>query len=72
MNVSRSYVTQDYVIQKVTETFVCRVLWSEGRPCLEYANERQLAEIEQYVRHEFDWELEDVFFTTLEKLPVEP
>ncbi|GGJ05194.1 hypothetical protein [Paenibacillus hunanensis] len=72
MNVSRSYVTQDYVIQKVTETFVCRVLWSEGRPCLEYANEEQLAEIEQYVRHEFDWELEDVFFTTLEKLPVEP
>lgn len=72
MNVSRSYVTQDYVIQKVTETFACRVLWSEGRPCLEYANERQLAEIEQYVRHEFDWELEDVFFTTLEKLPVEP
>lgn len=71
MAISRSYVTQDYVIQQVTEKFICRVLWSEGRPCLEYTSEEQLIEIEQYVKHEFNWELYDVFFTALESLPAE-
>ncbi|MFD1887005.1 hypothetical protein [Paenibacillus wenxiniae] len=72
MAVSRSYVTQDYIIQQVTEKYSCRVLWSEGRPCLEYEHEQQLTEIDHYVCSEFNWELEDVFFTTLEKLRIEP
>jgi len=71
MALSRQYVTQDYVIQQVTEKFVCRILWSEGRPCLEYASPEQLDEITAYVQNEFDWELYDVFFTALEALPEE-
>ncbi|WP_046216243.1 hypothetical protein [Paenibacillus wulumuqiensis] len=65
MAISREYVSQDYVIQQVTEKFACRVLWSEGRPCLEYASEEQLNEITNYVRSELDWDLYDVFFTSL-------
>ncbi|WP_046228439.1 hypothetical protein [Paenibacillus dauci] len=68
MALSRQYVTQDYVIQQVTEKFVCRILWSEGRPCLEYTSPEQLGEIAAYVQNEFDWELYDVFFTALEAL----
>lgn len=68
MNVSRKNVPQDYVIEQVLKNFVCRTLWSEGRPCLEYVSEEQLREIEQYVRSEFDWDLYDVFFTAVPSL----
>ncbi|ANF95222.1 hypothetical protein [Paenibacillus bovis] len=71
MSISRGYVSQDYVIQQVIANFASRVLWSEGRPCLEYASSEQLDEITHYVRSEFDWELYDVFFTALEALPEE-
>ncbi|WP_017814902.1 hypothetical protein [Paenibacillus shenyangensis] len=71
MSISRGYVSQDYVIQQVIANFVCRVLWSEGRPCLEYTSLEQLEEINHYVRSEFDWELYDVFFTALEVLQEE-
>ncbi len=71
MSTSRSHVPQDDVIERVTEVFACRTLWSEGRPCLEYTGEEQLKEIEAYVRREFDWDLYDVFFTAVKSLPVE-
>ncbi|OWA35566.1 hypothetical protein B9G55_13120 [Saccharibacillus sp. O16] len=71
MSASRKNVPQDYVIERVTEVFACRTLWSEGRPCLEYTGEEQLREIEAYVLKEFDWDLYEVFFTAVESLPVE-
>ncbi|GGO04949.1 hypothetical protein [Saccharibacillus kuerlensis] len=67
----REHIPQDEVIERVTKQFACRVLWSEGRPCLEYTGEAQLQEIEAYVRGELHWDLYDVFFTAVESLPAE-
>ncbi|MFP4974971.1 hypothetical protein ACE6ED_06150 [Paenibacillus sp. CN-4] len=71
MTTSRKAVAQDIVIEKVQELFQCRVLWSEGRPCLEYDSEEELARISDYVSVNFDTELLDVFFTAIESLPAE-
>lgn len=71
MTASRKAVAQDIVIEKVQELFQCRVLWSEGRPCLEYDSEEELARISDYVSASFDTELLDVFFTAIESLPAE-
>lgn len=30
----------DHIIKDVVGKFPCRVLWSEGRPCLEYQGKR--------------------------------
>lgn len=65
-------VQPDYIIEQVVDRFPCRVLWSEGRPCLEYQREGDLAQIAEYVRENFGVELLDVFFTAVESLPLEP
>ncbi|GIO32675.1 MULTISPECIES: hypothetical protein [Paenibacillus] len=60
---------QDYMIERVREAFECRVLWCEGRPCLEYGSREELDRISAYVKTEFGKELLDVFFTAVESLP---
>jgi len=67
----RECVEQDYVIEHVKKHFSCTVLWCEGRACLEYNSEEELAQISQYVKANFDKELLDVFFTAIESLPLE-
>lgn len=69
---SRETVQPDYIIEQVVGRFPCRTLWSEGRPCLEYQREEDLAQIAEYVRENFGVELLDVFFTAVESLPLEP
>lgn len=61
----------DHIIQCVVERFPCRVLWSEGRPCLEYQRQEDVAEITEYVRTAYGVEPLDVFFTAVESLPEE-
>ncbi|MBR2563016.1 MAG: hypothetical protein IKE29_00140 [Paenibacillus sp.] len=61
----------DHIIQCVVERFPCRVLWSEGRPCLEYQREEDVAVITEYVRTTYGVELLDVFFTAVQSLPEE-
>lgn len=61
----------DHIIQCVVERIPCRVLWSEGRPCLEYQREEDVAVIAEYVRTAYGVELLDVFFTAVESLPEE-
>ncbi|SDG27001.1 hypothetical protein SAMN04488542_13232 [Fontibacillus panacisegetis] len=39
MAIRRGTVEQDFIIERVRERFQCRVLWSEGRPCLEYSSD---------------------------------
>lgn len=68
---SRGAVEMDFIIDQVQRIFQCRVLWSEGRPCLEYDSEEELSRIAEHVRTEYDTELLDVFFTAIESLPVE-
>ncbi|KKO50741.1 hypothetical protein [Paenibacillus sp. DMB20] len=68
---SRESVEQDYVIDHVTDLFQCRVLWCEGRPCLEYDSQEELNRISEYIKANFDIELFDVFFTAIESLPPE-
>lgn len=58
-------------MEQVTKVYECRVLWCEGRPCLEYSNEEELRRIEAYIRATFEKELLDVFFTKVESLPEE-
>lgn len=67
----RECVEQDYVIEQVKKHFPCTVLWCEGRACLEYNSEEELAQISEYVQANFDKELLDVFFTAIESLPLE-
>lgn len=67
----RETVDQDYMIERVRERFQCRVLWSEGRPCLEYPSRAELDKISEYVKEQFNTELLDVFFTAVESLPEE-
>ncbi|PJN65751.1 MULTISPECIES: hypothetical protein [Paenibacillus] len=62
----------DHIIKDVVGKFPCRVLWSEGRPCLEYQGEEDVALITEYVHKTYNVELLDVFFTAVESLPVEP
>ncbi|WP_091012077.1 MULTISPECIES: hypothetical protein [Paenibacillus] len=62
----------DHIIKDIVAKFSCRVLWSEGRPCLEYQREEELTQIEEYIRTVYNVELLDVFFTAVESLPVEP
>lgn len=64
-------VDPDHIIQCVVERFPCRVLWSEGRPCLEYQRQEDVAGITEYVRTAYGVELLDVFFTAVESLPEE-
>ncbi|WP_082651766.1 hypothetical protein [Gorillibacterium timonense] len=71
MAVRRGAMEQDYVIERVRELFPCRVLWSEGRPCLEYTSTEELTKISDYVKANFEVELLDVFFTAVESLPEE-
>lgn len=71
MGAIRESVDQDYMIERVRELFQCRVLWSEGRPCLEYDSREELDKISDYVKESFDTELLDVFFTAVESLPEE-
>ncbi|AWB42973.1 hypothetical protein DCC85_01160 [Paenibacillus sp. CAA11] len=72
MTASRDSVEQDYIIEHLKDRFGCRVLWSEGRPCLEYESEEQLSQITEYIQVKFEVELLDVFFTAVESLPIEP
>lgn len=69
MSLSRKSVEQDFIIEKVQQLFQCRVLWSEGRPCLEYDSLEELDKIKAYVEAEFGEKLLDVFFTAVESLP---
>ncbi|AZK45371.1 hypothetical protein [Paenibacillus lentus] len=69
MAIGRGAVEQDYIIERVRELFQCRVLWSEGRPCLEYRSIEELDRIAEYIRANFEVELLDVFFTAVESLP---
>lgn len=71
MAVRRGAVEQDYIIERVRDLFQCRVLWSEGRPCLEYRSIEELDQISEYIRVNFEVELLDVFFTAVESLPTE-
>ncbi|MGG4340562.1 hypothetical protein [Paenibacillus lautus] len=67
----RECVEQDYVIEHVIQRFHCTVLWCEGRACLEYNGEEELARISDYVKQTFDKELLDIFFTAIESLPLD-
>lgn len=69
MAISRGAVEQDYIIEHIRELFQCRVLWSEGRPCLEYKSEEELGMISEYIKTHFEVEMLDVFFTAVESLP---
>lgn len=69
MAIGRGAVEQDHIIERVRESFECRVLWSEGRPCLEYRSDEELGIISDYVQTHFEVELLDVFFTAVESLP---
>ncbi|MDR0263237.1 MAG: hypothetical protein LBJ04_08415 [Sphingobacterium sp.] len=66
---SRGVAEQDYMIEQVKQEFECRVLWCEGRPCLEYGDLEELDEISDYVKNKFGRELSEVFFTAIESLP---
>ncbi|MNN26383.1 hypothetical protein D3C81_1398860 [compost metagenome] len=71
MAIRRGAVEQDYIIERVCELFQCRVLWSEGRPCLEYGSHEELATISEYIKVNFEAEMLDVFFTAVESLPTD-
>ncbi|MNO20095.1 hypothetical protein D3C76_98410 [compost metagenome] len=71
MAIHRGAVEQDFIIERVRELFQCRVLWSEGRPCLEYSSDEELGRISEYIKDNFEAELLDVFFTAVESLPSE-
>ncbi|WP_054954846.1 hypothetical protein [Paenibacillus dakarensis] len=65
----RECVEQDYVIEQIKQHFKCRVLWCEGRACLEYDLEEELERICDYIKEQFGMELWDVFFTAIESIP---
>lgn len=71
MAIRRGAAEQDYMIERVGELFQCRVLWSEGRPCLEYNSNEELDIISEYIKANFEVELLDVFFTAVESLPID-
>lgn len=67
----RECVAQDYIMEQVMQQFQCRILWCEGRACLEYNSEEELNRMAEYVKDSFDKELLDVFFTAIESIPVD-
>ncbi|MCM3041587.1 hypothetical protein M3201_17980 [Paenibacillus motobuensis] len=69
MALNRGAADQDYIIEQVVKLFQCRVLWSEGRPCLEYSSLEELDKVTEYVKDQFAIDLFDVFFTAVESLP---
>lgn len=69
MVLNRGAADQDYIIEQVVQLFQCRVLWSEGRPCLEYSSLEELDKVTEYVKDQFAIDLLDVFFTAVESLP---
>lgn len=69
MVLNRGAADQDYIIEQVVQLFQCRVLWSEGRPCLEYSSLEELDKVTEFVRDQFAIDLLDVFFTAVESLP---
>lgn len=71
MAARRGAVEMDFIIDRVQHLFQCRVLWSEGRPCLEYDSEEELNRIAEHVLAEYDTELLDVFFTAIASLPMD-
>jgi len=68
---NRGVADQDYILEQVAQLFQCRVLWSEGRPCLEYSSVEELEKVSEYVKAKFDMDLFDVFFTAVESLPLD-
>lgn len=54
------------MIERVKKAFACKVLWCEGRPCLEYGSREELDRISEYVQAEFGKELLDVFLRPLQ------
>ncbi|NWL86187.1 MULTISPECIES: hypothetical protein [unclassified Paenibacillus] len=71
MILHRGAADQDYIIEQVVQLFQCRVLWSEGRPCLEYSSLEELDKVSEYVKAKFDMDMFDVFFTAVESLPLD-
>lgn len=71
MTVSYNFVDQDYIIETLIQEFQCSVLWCEGRACLEYNDQKDLDRWADYVRSRFGKELLDVFFTAVERVPVD-
>lgn len=69
MTASYNVVDQDYIIETLKQAFQCTVLWCEGRACLEYNDQEELARWADYVRSRFGKELLDVFFTAVECVP---
>lgn len=71
MTASQSIVNQDYIIEALKQKFGCRVLWCEGRACLEYNRIEDLDLWADYVKSSFGTDLMDVFFTAVESLPAD-
>lgn len=71
MTVHRGAGERDFIIEQVLLSFPCRVLWSEGRPCLEYDSDEELNRIAAYVQTTYEVELLDIFFTAVESLPLD-
>ncbi|MCR8845896.1 hypothetical protein NQ117_19630 [Paenibacillus sp. SC116] len=65
MKQSSIVADQDFVIEQVKEEFGCTVLSCEGRPCLEYKTDEELAQISDYVQAVFQKEVTDVFFAAV-------
>lgn len=64
-------VSQDFIIEQVKEKYSCTVLKCEGRPVLEFKSEQELQDITNYVQHNYQMDLMDVFFTAIEGLQPE-
>lgn len=69
MTAIRENVEQDYIIEQLKQRFPCRVLWCEGRACIEYNSREELKLMSEYVSEQFGKDLMDVFFTAVESLP---
>ncbi|WP_028543736.1 hypothetical protein [Paenibacillus taiwanensis] len=71
MKAASNGIVTDNVIEDVKQQFDCTVLRCEGRPCLEYTSEKQLASISDYVRSHYDKDILDVFFTAIESCDID-
>ena len=67
----RETVEQDYIIEQLKQHFHCRVLWCEGRACIEYNSREELELMSDYVSAHFGKKLMDVFFTAVESVPLD-
>ena len=65
----RETVEQDYMIEQLEQHFECRVLWCEGRACIEYSSTEELKRMSEYVTAHYGKDLMDIFFTAVESLP---